>query len=256
MINRVVKHMSEKRYTDRIVIDKPPPKNRVLADRLSRPATVVHPTLAGDDAEFEVVIERVYYRPDDDDTESLCFRGKATAGSWSGYKTFFAENCRSVTDRADGSAVGDLVKWLTSLHDDPDPLTLESLMKAVSDYLDNELAIKIGRMGARTSPDGVTISYTDITDTDPEEGGEPPYEELQFFIDLLVVESYSDPITTDPMIVTVSELVTPETTSYEIDGITVTETTRQIPMGLALEVIPCAGGRVDVRSIARERGLS
>jgi hypothetical protein len=158
--------MSDDRPLARRVV-RPQPEYRVLAELQSHPATVVHPTMAGDDMQFDVVIERIYYRPEEDDgTERLCFRGKATTGTWAGYKTFFADECSSVIDGITGNPVTNITEWLQSIHASPDPLTVESVMKAVSDYLESKhgnLDIKIARKDASIYPDRGRISYTEIT---------------------------------------------------------------------------------------------
>ena len=240
--------MSDNRSTERRVIIRSPPANRVVADRLSHPATVVHPTITGDDAEFEVIIERVYYRTEANEPERLCFRGKATAGSWTGYKTFFADECRSVIDRASGAAIGNVADWLKTLRAIIAPLTLESLIRAVTGYLERDLGIKIGKAGASTSADDTTISFTEITCAGDAWDEEAPYDELQFFLAGLKVGSSADPITVDPLLVTIVESVgPPETATEEIDGVIVTKTTSRIPTKFVIEVTPCAGGRVDIR---------
>jgi hypothetical protein len=238
--------MSDERPSIIKSITRPwPVENRMIAERQSHPITVEHPTLAGDDMQFDVVVEKIYYRPEESDgTERLCFRGKATTGTWSGQKTFFVDECVSVIDGITGKPVTNITEWLLSIHASPDPLTVESVMKAVGEYLNSkqsQLDIMIGKMGASISPDGVRISYTDISSTyqkyvneDEDEDQELPPDELQIFIDLLVVGSLTEPISTDPdpLVVTVS------------------------PIRLAVEVIPCAAGRADVRPIQRDRSPS
>ena len=229
--------MSDIRPTQRRVVIQPSPANRAVADRLSHPAMVVHPTMAGDDAEFEVIIERVYYRAEANEAERLCFRGKATAGSWTGYKTFFADECRSVIDRANGAAIGNVADWLKTLRAIITPLTLESLIRAVSEHLERDLDVKIGKAGASVSANGITISFTEIACADTEAGDdEAPYDELQIFLAGVNVGSYADPITVDPLLVTIVESVgAPETATEAINGVIITSITSRIPTQLTVE---------------------
>lgn len=230
----------------RIVL-APQPANRTIADRLSHPATVIHPSMKGAETEFEVIIERVYYR-EDDEGERLCFRGKATAtiDSWSGYKTFFADECRSIIDRANNAPISDVADWLKSLRSDITPLTLETLIRAVLEYLEREEHVKIGKVGASVSESGTTISFTGIASVDADDG--TPFDELQIFLDGIKIASSGDPITVDPLVVTIVESAgPPETTTLEIDGVKITSTESSIPWKDTIEVTPCAGGRVDIR---------
>lgn len=234
----------------RIVL-APQPANRTVADRLSHPATVIHPTMGGAETEFEVIIERVYYR-EDDEGERLCFRGKATTDSWSGYKTFFADECRSIIDRANNVPISDFADWLKSLRPDITPLTLETLIRAVVEYLGREEHVKIGKLGASVSESGTAISFTEIASADADD--EKPFDELQIFLDGIKIASSGDPITVDPLFVTIVESVgPPETKTTEIDGMKITSTDTRIPWKDTIEVTPCAGGRVDIRPAKRRR---
>ena len=53
----------------------PRPEKTFITDKLSHPATVLHPTFSGDMKQFDVTVESVFNREEDGETR-LAFRGK------------------------------------------------------------------------------------------------------------------------------------------------------------------------------------
>ncbi len=148
-------------------------KRTLVGDKLAHPATVSHETMAGDKRRFEVTIESVFYR-EEGGTARLAFRGKASSGTWAGYKTFFADECHDLVYGTTGLSVTDVSSWLFGLQDDVTPMTLLSLANAIIGFLEREFGIDIGKLYSNLTDAGTTLVYGKITSPDEK----PPFENL------------------------------------------------------------------------------
>lgn len=91
-----------------------PVQHDICKDGLCVPVRVTHPTTTGESRTFDAIIERISWRTERGET-ALVFRGLASAGTWSGYKTFFAEQCTDAVDRRDGTAIASMPAFLLCL---------------------------------------------------------------------------------------------------------------------------------------------
>ena len=189
---------------------------------------------------FEVTIESVFYR-EEGGTARLAFRGKASSGTWAGYKTFFADECHDLVDGTTGLSVTDVSSWLFGLQDDVIPMTLLSLANAIIGFLEREFGIDIGEAHLTLTDAGTTLVYGKITSPDEK----PPFENLFVLLHGVQAAGSDHIFGVEPIVVRVSD--TPEEQVVETTPEAIITTT-YLPVAV-LECIPCAGSRIDVRNV-------
>lgn len=211
-----------------------------LKDKASHPATVTHPTINGDMKTFDVVIHSVFYR-DEDGESRLSFRGEAKSGSWSGFKTFFVDECQEVIDGKSGFAVENLEEWVLGLDNEPTPIKLGKLIDAVSSFVANKKEIEI--VGAQVLPDG--DGFIVVLVLGPEH--EWMYDKLFFRHELICSDDLNSVVTDEPIRISVFNGDDSEHSERIVgDGVTITKTSRCLPE-IVFDCIPCSAGRIDIK---------
>lgn len=239
--------MSETPTERRLAAHQTETRRDTIAEGLAQPARVTHPTMADELTVFDVMIEMVFLRQEEGEQPRLAFRGAARSGDWSGFKTFFADACEEVIDGTNNSRVTDLDTWLRSLRpQSAPPLTLRSVIDAVSAYLTKAFVTTFAAAGAVVGKNGLIIEFKEPSSaTGPDDA---PILETAFVV-------ISGPTPTDydapflgPIKAVIFEndpRIDPEPHVEMRDGVTIETTDLRIPLG-SVTFLSRASGRVDV----------
>ena len=226
----------------------PRPEKTFITDKLSHPATVLHPTFSGDMKQFDVTVESVFNREEDGETR-LAFRGKASSGNWSGYKTFFADACERVVDGTTGRTVDDVSMWLLDLHDEITPMRFSTLINEVTLFLQKDMSIVIGNTEITIAHKTTTITFTDIVDTTFDEVDDaddecsviPPFKWLSFCLNDVCIHNADDIVCEEAIKITIYANADDTRSLFYRETGPFPEAT--------LECSPSAGARINVRKI-------